>query len=163
MSVFNKPSGAPGCWGQKFQDGDPECMQCPHKGTCRPEMLNRIVATPLPPQMVPMPTRPYSLPTIPTAPSYQTQQYKQAVPPVPTNIPPVPQTPPSQWPNPQFSPPMTKPGVGSVYYFNQFPQESTLERLGKNILMKILQAALLELWHFFTHWSWPSDNRGALG
>lgn len=49
MSLI-KPSQAPACWGQKYQDGEPECRQCDFIDTCRPAMINRVVSSSPPPQ-----------------------------------------------------------------------------------------------------------------
>lgn len=59
MYQQNKPLGAPACWSYQFTDGDPECMQCPHKDSCRPACITKLSSAPfnvpLPvSQMVPM-------------------------------------------------------------------------------------------------------------
>lgn len=88
------PTGAPNCWGTKYQDGEKECVQCRFNDTCRPAMLDRVVypnmsrpqlppppplvnirpAYPPPPPapvlapsqaMVPMPQKPFYPPSVP--------------------------------------------------------------------------------------------------
>lgn len=51
-----KPSGAPGCWGKKFQDGAEECMQCYYQSDCKNEMLYNLTRTPPPARSYAPPT-----------------------------------------------------------------------------------------------------------
>lgn len=37
-----KPSSAPLCWGQKYQDGDKECDQCMYADTCKSAMFLKL-------------------------------------------------------------------------------------------------------------------------
>lgn len=114
MSYAARPTGAPGCWGTQYTDGDQECMQCSFKESCRPVAFQRFTAPPPPPppalslpvvsssQIVPMPPRAtYPAPPAPAVPyPYQAPPQPQPVlrPPYPV---PQPQTVQQYQPQPQ--------------------------------------------------------------
>lgn len=57
-------------------------------------------------------------------------------------------------PNPMD--PMFRPGAqGPTYYFNQYPEESTANRLMKNMFLRAMEALFSELSSFFRHWTMP--------
>ncbi len=116
--------------------------------------------------MVPLPAKPYYPPppnTIPlpkTAPVQAPQQYSYT----PSAQAPAQQPyyqnstgfslPSFANPNPMSS--MHRPGTsGPAYHFTQYPGESVAKRVGKNLLLRILEALFGELWQFFKHFTWP--------
>lgn len=177
---YQKPYGSPPCWGLKYQDGERECVQCSFKETCRPTVMAKLIPTSSltqqPPALPQLPSFPRSLPAAPppppvpayqsslfrpqTAPAPQTQPYS-----IPTQAPPPQQNPynTAQYPldhnNPNPWAAMFRPGSQAPpHYFIQHPGESTRERLLKNILLRLLEAVLQELAHFFRHWMWPPNS-----
>lgn len=164
-----KPYGAPACWGQQYTDGDRECVQCDARETCRAACMQRALQAPVPPRpsgptLVPLPSRPF-LPTMPQAPAIYRPQAPPSLP-----APPVPQVaqpqivqyqqmPPASLPdpaNPHPLVPMMRPGAPTpAYYFCQYPSESTMTRLGKNVALRAAEATFGELMFFFRHWTWP--------
>ncbi len=107
LPVVNVPSGAPSCWGMKYQDGDIECGQCRHNDTCKKEVLREAMNAPFParpvfqhPQNQPQPIVPFprppgvaplTLPTpykpaSPTVPMHPIAQYQHNQP-VPVSVP----------------------------------------------------------------------------
>ncbi len=175
--MIQKPPNLPvqlTCWGQKYQDGDQECNQCAFKDSCRNAVLIQAASRPIQPaKVVPLPTTPLfhphpAQPVVPQ-PTYrpnqptalvpvQVQQYPtyqpapQPVPqPAPTYMANIPDT---NHPNPMA--PMMRPGAsGPPYYFTQYPGESVLQRLGKNMLLRGGATMFGELAYFFNHWTWP--------
>lgn len=176
-----KPSGAPDCWGKKYQDGEEECAQCRFQDSCKQEMLYQTIrpnqpvlrnyAPSSPPRLnypqsstmvVPLPPKPYFAPPASSIPT-----------PVPPRIMPSAALPVQQ---PQTSyyqqstgfslpnstaaqnplTPWHRPGASSpAYYFTQYPGESTGTRLVKNVLLRALEAIFAELMQYFRHWTWP--------
>ena len=58
--------------------------------------------------------------------------------------------------NPHPLTPMMRPGApGPAYYFCQYPGESTVQRLGKNMSLRAAEAIFGEAMFFFRHWTWP--------
>lgn len=115
MSYAARPTGAPGCWGLQYTDGDQECAQCSFKESCRPVVFSRLsTPSPQPPppptlalpmippsQFVPMPPRPAPGPPGPPVP------YPYQAPPTPQPVlrspyaPPQPPAPIQQYQQPQ--------------------------------------------------------------
>ena len=185
MHQLIKPPASPECWSFQFTDGDPECMQCRFKDSCRPAAMNRHTAPPtipVPPiprppipiqQTIPLPTRPFApaAPTVSYAPPYAPPYaqpgpvYRQPVPPPPVqHYQPPQQTVQYQQPqysipdprNPHPAVPMMRPGAqGPAYYFTQYPNETIPKRLGKNMLLRAGEGIFQELMYFFRHWTWP--------
>ena len=169
-----RPYGSPGCWGQQFSDGDRECYQCTFKEACRATCMERASqpSLPQPPQtMVPLPARPYiGQPFAPSVPAPPPQVYRP-----PNSLAPVPPPQPQQVvqyqqyqqqpvavaslpdpnnPNPMI--PMMRPGAPApAYYFCQYPGETTVQRLGKNMALRASESVFGELMFFFRHWTWP--------
>lgn len=137
----------------------------------------RIPAPPPPPSVsnyastqtavAPLPSRPYFAPPVSSLPVPA-----KTVPPLPTSAPQAttPQVTTAQnqyyqqstgWSlpntsNPNPLAPMFRPGAPSpAYYFTQYPGESVVSRVGKNILLRAAEAIFGELMQFFRHWSWP--------
>jgi hypothetical protein len=51
---------------------------------------------------------------------------------------------------------MMRPGAPApAYYFCQYPGESVLERLGKNMALRAAESVFGEVMFFFRHWTWP--------
>jgi hypothetical protein len=167
MTQAVRPYGSPGCWGQQFTDGDRECTQCAFREGCRSSCMYRATQTPMaaPVQnMVSLPARPYIggqpvAPPVPQmfrptamAPAMQQQpivQYQQYQQPVAVASLPDPYN-----PNPVI--PMMRPGAPApAYYFCQYPGETTIQRLGKNMALRASESVFGELMFFFRHWTWP--------
>lgn len=172
MSQY-KPAAAPVCWGEKYQDGDKECGMCKYNDTCRPAMISKIstpqtslpvirnynqppiiTLAPTKPAIIPLPDKPYYAPAaikpvlqpvIQSQPQQQTNYYQQSSGfslQNPTN------------PNPLNS--MHRPGAPTpAYYFTQYPGESVIWRILKNIFLRAAEAVFAELMQFFRHWTWP--------
>jgi len=175
MTQTARPYGSHGCWGQQFTDGDRECVQCIHKDSCRAACMERAVRPPVQaqPAMVPMPARPYiPQPIIQPPPAPVQQGYRppvalvQAPQPAPQIVQYQPQyQQPSQVaslpdpnnPNPLI--PMLRPGAPQpAYYFCQYPGETTVQRLGKNMALRAAESMFGELMFFFRHWTWPPHS-----
>lgn len=154
------------CWSWKYQDGDPECGQCPYRDSCRTAVLWRSSQQPTvaPQSIVPLPSRPF-IPHQPVAPTvYQPQNVYR--PPAPVAAPTQTQVVQYQQPVQSAVPysdavphplsPWQRPGAPSpAYYFNQYPGESTPTRLGKNMVLRAAEGMFGELMYFFRHWTWP--------
>jgi hypothetical protein len=202
LSVY-PPQGAPSCWGQKYQDGDPECNQCRFNDSCKKEVLRAVVSARPPDQQfqpsnqqVPFPRPGMSGgPTYPVPPPAPPPNpwARPMTPPPPAPAPPTVQhsfyatqppfqPPPSYQPAPfqpappqqqyyqaQYPPhlpqsggvpdpsaPWMRPGSGHPpFYFTQYPGESTIERFGKNLLLRMLASVAQEVLGFFMQWTWP--------
>lgn len=178
---YLRPSGSPPCWGQKYQEGEAECMQCDHRNSCQQEMIRmttsnvslpviRNYSPPITPQrttpttVVPLPSRPYYAPPAPTIPlpkpptqsTFSTTQLSNTAPQA------------SYYqsstghaiPNTTTPSPFAhwqRPGAPTPsYYFTQYPEENVSTRLIKNALLRALEAIFAELMQFFRHWTWPS-------
>ncbi len=144
------------CWSWKYQDGDPECAQCPYRESCRSAVLWRSSQAPPAPQSVmQMPQRQYAAPVPPPQPIYRqppVQPQQQVVQYQPPQQAAVPYT--NTTPNPLA--PWQRPGAPSPpYYFNQYPGETIGSRLGKNMVLRALESVFTELMYFFRHWTWP--------
>ena len=62
--------------------------------------------------------------------------------------------------NPNPVAPMQRPGVSApVHYFTQYPGEDVGTRIGKNIVLRALEAVFYELMSFFRHWTWPPSKK----
>lgn len=166
------------CWGKQYDDSDDECQNCPLNKTCKPETINNfqrnrgMVPTPnqysLPviPQQQPNFASRYRTPTLPQPPAFPSQVQPTAYPVRPSfqhAAPPQmgqqvqvpgyqPHAPPG-WNTPVAYLPRPNP-ANPVWW--QYQGETTGSRLGKNILLVMLQAAFSELLRFFTNWTWPS-------
>lgn len=58
--------------------------------------------------------------------------------------------------NPNPLAPMYRPGAPQpAYYFTQYPGESVATRVGKNMVLRMMEAVFGELMQFFRHWTWP--------
>lgn len=130
---------------------------------------------PPPPQIAPVPTQlsPYYAPPppppVPPQPSYRNLPVYQPAPvaPVPApawSQPPAP-PPPTAYQTvrpvaPQPITPQTHPGATAHAepwqgIFGMYPQESAAERLGKNMILRALEAIFTELARFFHYFPWP--------
>lgn len=179
MSQY-KPAMAPPCWGEKYQDGDKECGMCKFNDTCHPAMISKVNA----PQTNLSIIRNYSPPIItppPTSPP--PKQIVQSIIPLPDKLyyippasikpvlQPIAQSQPQQTPNyyqqssgfslqnptnPNPLNSMHRPGAPTpAYYFTQYPGESVIWRILKNIFLRAAEAVFAELVQFFRHWTWP--------
>ncbi len=170
-----KPATAPTCWGEKYQDGDKECSMCKFNDTCRPAMMTKIntpqtslavirnYGPPTPPPVsappkqvvIPLPDKPYYVP--PSAQKPILQPITQPQPQQPTNY--YQQSSGFSLQNPTNPNPlnsMHRPGAPTpAYYFTQYPGESVLWRILKNIFLRAAEAVFAELMQFFRHWTWP--------
>ncbi len=180
-----QPTGSPSCWGQKYQDGDVECGQCRFNDTCRKEVLRGAMNSPV--TQVPMPQRPLipqqpwpapvpypqpqvPLPTFratppppPPVPPYQQQPVPVAVQPLyHPNYPHPPQQPsfyalPAAIPDPMQ--PWARPGANAPpYYFGQYPGETAVQRITKNLILRAIAAIAQELVGFLVQWTWPPSR-----
>lgn len=92
------------------------------------------------------PAPPAPVPPPPQAPSYQGWQPTQwAVP-----------TPAPQW---QSVPQQWQPQYQWEQVIGKYPNESTAERVGKNTLLRMAEAAFAELTRFFHYFTWPKEVR----
>ena len=144
------PAGAPRCWGRQYSDHDRECQACPFRGSCKPVFVRSTGMMPQPPatttQYVPLPQMPpQGYPPPPPGPRVQVIQPPQ-----------VQQQP--QW-NPQWQwqqpPQQMIPRPADNNFLGQYPGESTAERLGKNMVLRAMEAIFTELARFFHFFSWP--------
>lgn len=124
----------------------------------QPSKPTGIVPTPPKPPTAPISTTSpapirYTTPSVPQPTyqppvQYQTQQYQT----------------PQQYHNVGYSiqdppnpiSPIHRPGApGPAYHFTQYPGETILARLTKNMVLRGLEAIFSELMYFFRHWTWP--------
>jgi len=173
MTQIARPYGSPGCWGQQFTDGDRECVQCFCREACRSICMERAAQVPItaprPQTMVPLPSRSYTGQPVAPPPPPSSQIYRPSTTLTPTYSPSPQQVVPYQQytqpvsvaslpdpnnPNPTI--PMMRPGAPQPpYYFCQYPGETTVERLGKNMTLRAAESMFGELMFFFRHWTWP--------
>jgi len=172
-----RPAGSPPCWGRQYDGSGTstksgrECAGCPFNFSCKnayDEAIGRqmsyqpqgYVPTFNPPQYQP----PYQ--QYPQYPQYQ-QQWQQ--PPTPPPVPPPPQRQLPVWQPQQAQPPMWQPQQRAPVplapltqqeqqfqgIFGQYPGETVGERLGKNLILRMLEAFFSELARFFHFYTWP--------
>lgn len=176
MTQTTKPHGSPPCWGLQYEDHDPDCAQCPYKDSCRPEVFRRFAATPIKPPQSPIsltpprslfpsppqthlpvfrpPAPPWANPSAPATQFPVPVAAPQWMAPAPQPVAPIVSFQDPRYPNPAAQ--MSRPGAsGPPYYFTQYPGETTAQRLGKNVLLRGLEAIFGELMYFFKHWTWP--------
>ncbi len=174
-TLANPPAGAPRCWGRQFQKQDKECNGCTFNYTCEGTFRQASVQAPQ------GPWQGYAQP--PPPPPYGQQPYWQPPPPPPNyrSLPVYgqqPQPPQQPWqppPPPQHTARgAAPPGYGGYpqpgyqqqpayapapdqfqAIFGQYPGEDIAERLGKNIILRALEAIFSELTRFFHYWTWP--------
>jgi len=162
-TLANPPPGSPRCWGRQFQENDPECKGCPFNLSCK-----KVVQQPAP--MVYQQQTPYQAPYAPAQavyqppwtapqpqPTYRLPVY-QAVPPPPPayHAPPPPPRPAYQAPaQPVYHAPAQPAPAPYQSIFGQYPGESVGERLGKNLVLRALEAIATEIARFFHFWDWP--------
>lgn len=174
MEQQQRPAGSPPCWGRQY-DGSGnstksgrECAGCPFNFSCKnayDEAMGRQMSY-APTGYVPSYTPQYQYP--------YPQQYQQPwqQPPVPPPVPPppVPQRHLPVW-QPQASPPapmwqpqarapapvvpLTQQEQQFQGIFGQYPNETVGERLGKNLILRMLEAFFSELARFFHFYTWP--------
>lgn len=180
-----KPAGSPGCWSNKYQDGDRECEQCRFNDTCRPAMLQKVVS---PPHSLPVvASRNYTPPYPPPAPVFMTPPAQTMVqlpakpyippPPAPVMVkqPQITATQVTQQANQHYQQstgyslhnqqnpnpfvPLHRPGAPApAYYITQYPGESVGSRIAKNAVLRAMEAIMYELMQFFRHWTWPPSG-----
>jgi hypothetical protein len=183
LSIY-PPAGSPSCWGQKYQDGDIECGQCRFNDTCRKEVLRGSMNAPIPLSVsqVPFPSRPATPqwpapanvqapsptpafrpapPPPPVAPQYQQPVPVSVAPLYHTGYQPQYQHPgyalPLEVPNPMQ--PWSRPGAAAPpYYFTQYPGETAVQRVTKNLILRAIAAITQELLGFFIQWTWPPSG-----
>jgi hypothetical protein len=181
MYQAGAPQNAPGCWGRQFEgDKNAECKACAFNWSCkkafeeqnaiRPQALRPY--QPQYPQQIPMayappppPTpqyRPAQTPWPAAPPQFPQQlQYGAANLPVPREAMVSPHLGPLQHPNGPILVPGAqvdnKPNYIDQYgqIFGQYPNESTAERLGKNVILRMAESLFSEIWRFFHFWTWP--------
>ncbi len=165
------PAGAPRCWGRQHADNDKECNGCTFNYTCKSAYQQAGGASArgqwVPPGYAPPPQPTYYVPQQQQPPAYRPlpmygqPQQPQATYPLPYQPPPPPPPPQQARGNPPpgyggYQPPVYAPaGDQFQSIFGQYPGEDIAERLGKNIILRALEAIFNELTRFFHYWTWP--------
>lgn len=177
--VSTEPVGAPQCWGKQFGDEDEECQNCSFNVSCRPATINHVSKSQRSYLPSPTPRPQSSVFTLPVVNNQYQTPHLQSPPPLPQptysrpavgqplpNAPlPIPTLPPNPGYHQQqtFFPPgwnapiayLPRPAMNNGNWW-QYQNESTGQRLVKNVLLSMFQAAVAELLRFLTNWTWPA-------
>jgi len=103
----------------------------------------------------------------PVSPNYWASQHRTpSAPQIPPPLPMTPYQPQQQQMTMAAAPapttPMNLPVGGNTAYYNQYyapyAEEGTAQRLGKHVVLRLLEVAFAELSKFFQLWRWPPSH-----